>query len=58
LKRELLEDLKLILEAQGIQFPDIAKVISEEERRSSLASIAVAPFTTESMYDQVPAGGG
>jgi hypothetical protein len=39
LKRVLLGDLKPILEAQGIQFPDIVVVISEEERRSSLASI-------------------
>jgi hypothetical protein len=40
LKREILADLKHILEAQGIQFPDIAGVMSKEERRSSLASIA------------------
>jgi hypothetical protein len=40
LKRELLGDLKPILEAEGIQFPDIARVMSEEERRSSLASTA------------------
>jgi hypothetical protein len=38
LKRELLGDLKPILEAQGIQFLDIAGVMSEEDRRSSLAS--------------------
>jgi hypothetical protein len=38
LKRELLGDLKPILEAEGIQFPDIARVTSEEERRSNLAS--------------------
>jgi hypothetical protein len=38
LKRELLGDLKPILEAQVIQFPDIARVMSEEEHRSSLAS--------------------
>jgi hypothetical protein len=30
----------------------------EEERRSSLGSTAVAPITTEPMFDQVPAGGG
>jgi hypothetical protein len=40
LKRELLGDLKPILEAEGIKFPDIARVMSEEERRSSLASTA------------------
>jgi hypothetical protein len=38
LKRELLGDLKSILEAEGIQFPDIDGVMSEEERRSNLAS--------------------
>jgi hypothetical protein len=41
LKRELLGDLKAILEAQGIQFLDIAGVMSKEEHRSSLASTAV-----------------
>jgi hypothetical protein len=40
LKTELVRDLKPILEAQGIQFPDIAGVISEEDHRSSLASTA------------------
>jgi hypothetical protein len=38
LKRELLGDLKPILKAQGIQFPDIAGVMSEKECRSNLAS--------------------
>jgi hypothetical protein len=47
LKKELLEDLRPILEAQGIQFPDITGVMSEEDRRSSLASIVVAPITIE-----------
>jgi hypothetical protein len=50
LKWELLGDLKPILEAQGIQFPDITGVMSEEEISSSLASIAAT--------NQVPAGGG
>jgi hypothetical protein len=40
LKRELLGDLKPILEAQGIQFPNIAGVMSEEECRRRLASTA------------------
>jgi hypothetical protein len=40
LKRELLRDLKPILEDQGIQFLDITGVMREEERRSSLASTA------------------
>jgi hypothetical protein len=51
LKRELLRDLKSILEAQGIQFSDIVGVMSEEERRSSLASTVVAPITTKPMSD-------
>jgi hypothetical protein len=57
LRRELPRDLKLILESQGIQFTDIAGVMSEEERRSNLASTTATPITTESA-DQVPAGGG
>jgi hypothetical protein len=40
LRREALEDLRPILEASGIQFPNIDAVMSDEERRSSLASIA------------------
>jgi hypothetical protein len=40
LRREVLGDLRPILEAQGIQFPDIGGVMSDEEHRSSLASIA------------------
>jgi hypothetical protein len=58
LKRELQGDLKLILEGQGIQFSDIAGVMSEEEHTGSLASIAVTPITTKPMSDQVSAGGG
>jgi hypothetical protein len=58
LKRALLGDVKPILEAQGIQFPDIAGVMSEEEHRSSHASTAAAPITIEPMSDQVPTGGG
>jgi hypothetical protein len=41
LRREVLGDLRPILEAQGIQFPDIGGVMSDEERRSIFASIAV-----------------
>jgi hypothetical protein len=55
LRMELLEDLKPILESQGIQFPDVAVVMSEEERRSSLTFTAVAPITIEPT-DQVPVG--
>jgi hypothetical protein len=40
LRRELLGDMRPRLEAQGIQFPDIHLVMSDEERSSSLASIA------------------
>jgi hypothetical protein len=40
LKMELLGDLKPILKAQGMQFSDIAGVMSEEEHRSSLAYTA------------------
>jgi hypothetical protein len=39
-RRELVGDLRPILEAQGIQFPNIGGVMSDEERRSSFASIA------------------
>jgi hypothetical protein len=38
MRREVLRDLRPILEAQGIQFPDIGGVISGEERRSNFAS--------------------
>jgi hypothetical protein len=40
LRREVLGDLIAILEALGIQFPDIGRVMSDEERRSILASTA------------------
>jgi hypothetical protein len=40
LSGEVLGDLRPILEAQGIQFPDNAGVMSDEERMTSLASIA------------------
>jgi hypothetical protein len=40
LGREVLGDLRPILEASGIQFPNIGAVMSDEERRSSLASTA------------------
>jgi hypothetical protein len=40
LRREVLGDLKPILEAWGIQFPNIGGVMSDEERRSSFASTA------------------
>jgi hypothetical protein len=40
LRRELVEDLKPILEAQGILFPNIGGIMSEDEHRTSLASTA------------------
>jgi hypothetical protein len=42
LRREVLGDQRPILEAQGIQFPDNGLVMSDEERRSSLASTAAS----------------
>jgi hypothetical protein len=39
LRREVLGDLRPILEASGIQFSNIGAVMSDEERRSNLASI-------------------
>jgi hypothetical protein len=56
LRREFIGDLKPILEFQEIQFPNIARVMSEEERRSRLASTAMAHITTKP-NDQVSAGG-
>jgi hypothetical protein len=38
LRREVLGDLRPILEVSGIQFPNIGAVMSDEEHRSSLAS--------------------
>jgi hypothetical protein len=38
LRREVLGDLRPILEASGIQFPNIGAVMSDEEHRSSIAS--------------------
>jgi hypothetical protein len=38
LRREVLGDLRPILDSSGIQFPNIDVVMSDEERRRSLAS--------------------
>jgi hypothetical protein len=46
LRREVLGELRPILEAQGIQFLDIGGVMSDKERTSSLAS------TTEGGWPQ------
>jgi hypothetical protein len=40
LRREVLGALRPIVETQGIQFPNIGEVMSDEERRSSFASTA------------------
>jgi hypothetical protein len=40
-RREVLGDLRPIIEAQRIQFPDIGGVMIDEERRSSFASTTV-----------------
>jgi hypothetical protein len=39
-RREVIGDLRPILEVSGIQFPNIGAVMSDEKRRSSLASTA------------------
>jgi hypothetical protein len=39
LRREVLGDFRPILEAQGIQFPDIGGVMSDKEHKSNFASI-------------------
>jgi hypothetical protein len=41
LRREVLGDLRPILEAQGIQFPDIGGVMSDKEHKSNFTSTAV-----------------
>jgi hypothetical protein len=41
LRREVLEDLRPILEAHGIHFSNIGGVMSDEEHRSNFASIVV-----------------
>jgi hypothetical protein len=55
LRRELLGDLRPILEASGIQFPYIGGVMTDEEHRSSLASIAAwgGPSIKPDMIDNL-----
>jgi hypothetical protein len=53
LRRELLGDMRSILKARGIKFPGIGGVMSEEERRSSFASVAGGGLPQEEL--QVPA---
>jgi hypothetical protein len=38
LRREVLGDLRPILKAQEIQFPNIGEIMSDKEHRSSFAS--------------------
>jgi hypothetical protein len=40
LRREPVGDLRPILEARGIKFPDIGRVMSDKEHRSSFVSTA------------------
>jgi hypothetical protein len=56
LRREVLGDLRPILEASGIQFPNIGGVMSDEERRSSLTSTTagggpslIEPYTIDNL---------
>jgi hypothetical protein len=41
LRKEVLGDLRPILEAQGVQFSNIGGVMSDEEHKSSFASTVV-----------------
>jgi hypothetical protein len=45
LRREVLGDPRPILEALGIQFPNIGGIMSDEENRSGLASITMGWMT-------------
>jgi hypothetical protein len=51
---QLLGDFRPIFESQGLPMPNIGAVGNQEERRSSLAYIAVAPNIE--LADLVPAG--
>jgi hypothetical protein len=51
---QLLGDLRLIFESQGLSVPDIGAVGNEEERRSSLVSTTMVPNTE--LADQALAG--
>jgi hypothetical protein len=53
LRMEVLGDLRYILEASGIQFPNIGGVMSDKERSSSLASTAVAGGTSSIEPDTI-----
>jgi hypothetical protein len=55
LRREVLGDMRPIMEASGIQFPDIGGVMSDEEHRSNLASIVRGGWPQREL--QVPASG-
>jgi hypothetical protein len=56
LRREVIGDLRPILEASGIQFLNIGGVMSDEERRRSLASTtaeggpsSIEPYTIDNL---------
>jgi hypothetical protein len=55
-RRELLGDLKPVLESQRIQFPNIAGMMSKEECRNNFASTTATPVTIEPT-DQVSGSG-
>jgi hypothetical protein len=44
LRRDILENLKPLFESQGLQFPDIPRMMNEEDHWSILASTMVAPM--------------
>jgi hypothetical protein len=46
LRRKVLGDLRPILEASGIQFPNIDAVMSDDERRSNLATTVAEGWMT------------
>jgi hypothetical protein len=56
LRMEVLGDLRTILEASGTQFPNVGAVMSDEERRSSLASTAAGGGRPHE-HRQAPASG-
>jgi hypothetical protein len=60
LRMEVLGDLRSILEASGIQFPNIGGVMSDEEHRSSLASTVarggpslIKPYTIDNLAQRI-----
>ena len=56
-RRGLLGDLKPILESQGLHFPDIPEMMSQEEHMGSFASTAAAPINREEAEQAAQSGG-